>query len=293
MSEDKHPAISFFQKNKITCPVCDTSFVREELLTGRGRLIAGNLTLELRRLYEESHKFGKVYPLIYSVTVCPNCYYASWKDDFLKIPKEKVFEADKQMGKRLELVSFVPGLDFRGERRLHEGLASYILALDCYDFFAKEHSPVVKQGISALRAAWIAVDLNEEFPEENYLHLAKIFYQKASFFYNYALELEQSGKQSVGGCPNLGPDIDKNYAYDGLIYLAAYLEYHYGPKDNAEMRKQRLTQSKKGVARIFGMGRASKSKPQAILDNAREVYQAINQSLGILDADPEQDALED
>ncbi|NCN04559.1 MAG: DUF2225 domain-containing protein [Spirochaetales bacterium] len=294
MSEEKNPAVTFFQKNKTVCPVCETNFFREELLTGRGRLIAGNLTSELRRLYEPSQKFGSVAPLKYSVVVCPNCYYSAWKDDFLNPPKEKIRNIEMAMSSRIEMANTLfSGLDFRAPRRLEEGIASYVFALSCYDYFPKETSPLVKQGITALRGAWLAVDSHQENPGENYLHLAKMLYHKASFFYNYALEMEQKGKQSVGGCPNLGPDLDKNYGYDGLIYLAAYLEFHHGPDSDNEVRKKRLSTAKKGVARIFGMGRASKSKPQAILDNARELYQVLADELGIIDADPEKDAQEE
>jgi hypothetical protein len=35
------------------------------------------------------------------------------------------------------------------------------------------------------------------------------------------------------------------------------------------------------------MGKASKNKPQAILDNAREVYQQIATELGLEEKDPE------
>lgn len=291
MSDKKTPAISYFQKTKTTCPVCESGFFREELLTGRGRLIAGNLTQELRRLYEESQKFGVVHPLIYSVSVCPNCYYAAWKEDFEKLPEKVRHRAEQEMETRIRLVgSVISGIDFQAHRRLEEGVASYILAIHCYDYFTKESSPIIKQGVSALRAAWLAVDLHRLEAGENYLFLAKMLYRKAAFFYNYGLESEQNGRQSIGGCPNLGPDLDKNYGYDGVIYLAAYLEFHFGATGDEAGRRTRLERSKRAVARIFGMGKASKNKPQAILDNARDLYDQINGALGVLDANPEADA---
>lgn len=291
MTTTKTPAVSFFQKTKTSCPVCDTGFFREELLTGRGRLIAGNLTKELRRLYEESKKFGEVHPLVYPVTVCPNCYYASWKEDFEKLPPKSRMRAEQEIEQRIKLVGpLIAGVDFRAPRRLEEGLVSYILALHCYDYFQKDQSPIIKQAISSLRAAWLAVDLHKAYEEENYLYLAKMLYRKGAFFYSFGLESEQNGKQSIGGCPNLGPDLDKNYGYDGVIYLTSYLEYHFGPVSDPEERRKNLEKSKRAVARIFGMGKASKNKPQAILDNARELYDEINQVLGIKDANPESDA---
>ena len=64
---------TYFSKQKITCPLCGADVVREDLRTGSGRIIAGNLTDELRRHYEPSKKSGIVYPFLYSVEICPEC----------------------------------------------------------------------------------------------------------------------------------------------------------------------------------------------------------------------------
>ena len=57
----KEAAISYYSKDQIECPVCGAKFKREEMYSGGGRVIAGNLTEELRRLYEPSAKYGEVY----------------------------------------------------------------------------------------------------------------------------------------------------------------------------------------------------------------------------------------
>lgn len=290
-SEGKTASISFFQRNPIRCPVCDASLYREELLTGRGRLIAGNLTIELRRLYEESKKFGEVSPLIYPVTVCPDCYFALWKEDFLRLPPEFAQGLNEDRHDRIESLGALLGSsNFSEPRTLKEGLASYYLAIRCYDFLPKDFSPVVHQAISSIRAAWLCNDLERAQPGENYEHLGRLFYRKARYFYSLALEYEQKGVQSIAGCPNLGPDTDKNYSYDGVIYLAGYLEYHFGPRRNAEKRQEALTKVKRSVARIFGMGRASRNKPLPLLENAKALYNQIAQSLGQKSANPEEDA---
>ena len=56
----KKPVISFYAKEKMLCPVCKKSFAREEMLSGGGRMIAGDLTDELHRQYEPSAKYGKI-----------------------------------------------------------------------------------------------------------------------------------------------------------------------------------------------------------------------------------------
>jgi uncharacterized protein (DUF2225 family) len=80
--------ISYRQKNSSICPVCSFEFHREDLLSGGGRLIAGKLSDDLRRNYEVSKKYGKIYPLAYAVNVCPSCYYSAYPKDFESLKPE-------------------------------------------------------------------------------------------------------------------------------------------------------------------------------------------------------------
>ena len=114
---------------------------------------------------------------------------------------------------------------------------------------------------------------------ENFDYLAKTFNRKACFLYNYAVDKEQNGEETVANAANLGPDLDKNYGFDGVLYLSSYLEYHFGPRADEEKRKKALAKSKTTVARLFGMGKASKQKPSAILDKARDLYDIISEIL--------------
>lgn len=281
-------SLTFFSKNKTQCPVCDEAFYREEMRTGRGRMIAGELTKELRRNYEESQQYGAVYPLIYPVTVCPSCLYATYQADFANPPDKSLETLQEEGYKRSSAVDkLFDYLDFTEPRRLQEGIASYILAILCYDHFTKQASPKFKQGLSALRGAWLAGDLHRQAPSENYDYLQQILYRKARFFYSVAVEWEQNGREPLSGAGHLGPDLDKNYGYDGVLYLSGLLEYKYGPKQDPERREEALNRAKRTIARIFGMGKASKNKPQAILDNAREVYEEISKELGDGQSDPE------
>jgi hypothetical protein len=282
--------LTFFSKNKIECPVCEEAFYREEMRTGRGRMIAGDLTKELRRNYEASQQYGEVYPLIYPVTVCPYCFYGAYQNDFSSVPDGAIDALRDGAAQRREAVEkLFDHLDFTEPRRLQEGIASYVLAIFCYDHFPKQYSPKFKQGLSALRAAWLSGDLHRKVPSENYDYLQQIFYRKARFFYSVAVEWEQTGREPLSGAGNLGPDLDKNYGYDGVLYLSGLLEYKYGPRKDPERRAEALGRAKRTIARIFGMGKASKDKPAAILDNAREVYGEISKELGDGKSDPEAD----
>lgn len=280
--------LTFFSTTPISCPVCDAKFYREELRSGRGRLNAGELTRELRRTYVPSQKYGEVNPLVYPVTVCPSCYYAAFHPDFGDPGESAVAATKAHEQSRIEAVRVLfDSLDFSGPRGLEEGCASYYLAAECYEFRRKEVAPTFRQGLSCLRAAWLCNDLHRKRPNDNFDYLAKVFYRKARFFYARAIELEQTGKETLSVAPNLGPDLDKNYGYDGVLYLTGLLEYLHGPSSDPDRRHQALERAKRTVAKIFGMGRASKDKPAAILDNARDVYDEIAKELGDENRDPE------
>ena len=73
--ESKTLQLTYFLNRKYHVQHAE-QFLREELLSGSGRLLAGELTDELRRTYIPSQKYGAVYPLIYSIGVCPQCFLA-------------------------------------------------------------------------------------------------------------------------------------------------------------------------------------------------------------------------
>jgi uncharacterized protein (DUF2225 family) len=272
--------ISFQSKEKFICPVCESEFHREELLSGSGRLIAGALTEELHRLYEPSAKYGTIYPLAYLVTVCPDCFFAALDKDFQKLPGDEQARAREDTDKRKEDVNLVfPGVDFRQSRSLLSGAASQYLAVRCYDFYSGAFSPTIKQGLSSIRTAWLLDDLDKAQPGENYDWLATLFRKKAQFFYSEALKREQSGAEPLTGIKNMGPDTDKNYGYEGVLYLSGRLRLKNGPRDDAAGRAEALGDIKRTIAKIFGFGRSSKQRPGPLLELARNLYNSINSDL--------------
>jgi uncharacterized protein (DUF2225 family) len=285
MSVKTPKKITYFSKEAFNCPVCDATFHKEDLLSGSGRLIAGDLTDELRRLYEPSKKFGAIYPSIYYCVVCPVCYYGAFPKDFSDQASEEetIDKLREEKEKRFDDMGLLfEKLDFTSPRRLEEGAASYILTIMCYDHSRRTFSPTIKQGISALRAAWLFNDLHAREPNQNYDYLSQLFYRKSRFFYQQAVEMEQTGGESMGSVPHLGPDVDKNYGYDGVLYLAGYLEYKYGPKKDPESRASHLDRARKIIGRVHGMGKASKSKPSAILDKAKDIHREMAEEIHAL-----------
>jgi len=278
--EDKELKITFQSKKEYKCPVCKFEFRKEELLSGGGRLIAGKLTEELHRLYDPSAKYGEVFPLVYHSIVCPECWFASMESDFPLLPPEKFKKVLDDREKRIKETGLAfPNVDFTENRTLMAGAASQYLTLRCYDYFNKQSSPTIKQGIASLRCAWLIDELDKKYPGQHYDWLGTLFRKKSQYLYNEALEREQSGKETLSGLKVFGPDTDKNYSYEGMLYMCAYLRFKYGPANNAEERKSSLEDARRTIAKLFGMGKASKDKPGAFLELARKLYDTLNREI--------------
>ena len=274
---DKTPKLTFYAKNDTVCPVCECHFKREELLSGSGRLIAGKLTEELRRLYEPNDKYGKVSPLNYPVTVCPDCLFAAYQKDFSKLPPVKVELAKQHTQKRIQMVMQTLGnVDFRDGRTDRSGAASYILAVHSYSYYEKNVAPSIKKGQCALRAAWLLGDLAEEAASEEesgrYYHVQEIMYKKALLFYSHMMDILSTGEEVMDGVP-LGPDTDKDWGHEGFLYTYGILNFQLGYLvEDVEERAMVYIKAKRILSKLFGSGKKSRSKPSQILDMARDLY---------------------
>jgi hypothetical protein len=279
------PKVTFLAKNATVCPVCEHSYFQETLLSGGGRLIADIVTETLHRKYRPSKTFGKIYPLIYSITVCPSCYFASLGNDFNEVPEGIIKTLKKQKNERIELANKLSGkpVDFTKYRTLESGAAGYAIAVMCYDLFSKKSIPVIKQAICSIRAAYLFEELEQEKPNQYFNYLAELFYKKALFFYKRAMILNQSKEQVMETLKTFGPDLDKNYGYDGIIYLIGVLTYKYGIKTNKEIRKQELIEARTYLSKLFGFGKTDYDKPKEIVEKAKEFYELIAKELKSID----------
>lgn len=277
----KKPKISYWSKNRCHCPVCQNNFEREEMLSGSGRMIAGELTDELHRVFEPSAKYGQIYPVIYSIGACPKCHTALFWSDFEEIQDNNSLNALLTDSKnRKEIVNnMFPYYELTRERNLLDGAAMYYLALLSYEKVDLSYAPTMKRAIISLRLAWICRDLQKIVPEHNYDYAAEVFYRKAQFFYEQTLINETQRIETIAKITNFGPDIDKNYGYDGVIYLNSLLEYKYGQKEDMQMRYKKLDANKRSIARIFGLGKSSKSKPGPLLEKSRDLYDKLTATL--------------
>lgn len=277
----KKPKISYWSKNRCHCPVCQNNFEREEMLSGSGRMIAGELTDELHRVFEPSAKYGQIYPVIYSIGACPKCHTALFWSDFEEIQDNNSLNALLADSKnRKEIVNnMFPYYELTRERNLLDGAAMYYLALLSYEKVDLSYAPTMKRAIISLRLAWICRDLQKIVPDHNYDYAAEVFYRKAQFFYEQTLINETQRIETIAKITNFGPDIDKNYGYDGVIYLNSLLEYKYGQKEDMQMRYKKLDANKRSIARIFGLGKSSKSKPGPLLEKSRDLYDKLTATL--------------
>ncbi len=273
--------ISFRQKTSTECPVCSFEFFKEELFSGGGRLIAAKLTDELRRSYQVSNKFGKVYPMAYQVTVCPGCFYSAYPKDFPALDPQEIEKIRELTPSRKGAISkFFGNIDFNEDRELKSGAASYMLALDCYSLRNKKVAPTFKNALSSIRAAWLFSDLAEEIPDKPYKKISTFFYKKAYDFYMKVLDLIQTGEEPTDAAGNMGPDTDKNWGYDGILYLSAVLTVKIGIQDPDIIKRiENFEKSKKYLSRLFGAGKTSKARPTELLDMTRDLYDKINEML--------------
>ena len=274
----KKPALSYWSKEKCHCPVCKKDFEKEIMYSGNGRMIAGGLTDELHRNFEPSKKFGRVYPLVYDIGTCPVCYTSLLWSDFKDLKGQTVLDelynsADDRK-KKAEVI--FPYFDLTRQRTLYDGAAMYYLALMTYDKVGAELLPTMKSAVLALRLGWLCTDLHARCPGHNFEYIAQVFYRKATFLYEQAVINETSRVEKSSTLGNMGPDMDKNYGWDGVIYLCGLLEYKYGQKDDLALRLKKLSEAKTSIARIFGLGKSSKAKPGPLLEKSRDLYDKLS-----------------
>jgi hypothetical protein len=279
--EEQKKKISYRQKNPTSCPICGHKFHREEMLTGRGRLMAGNLTDELRRKYEVNPKFGVIYPLAYLVTVCPKCLYAAYPKDFdTLLPDEIEKVRNLALARSNSIKKFFGSLSFNDDRSLEHGAASYMLAVEIYNIRNKKVAPTFKMAVSSLRAAWLFSDLAKLHSEKPYNKISTFFYVKAYNYYGLVLEYIQSGEEPAEAAGHMGPDFDKNWGYDGILYLYAMLTMKIGAREkDIKKRIENFEKTKRYLSRVFGMGKSSKNKPGAILDMTKDLFDKMNEML--------------
>lgn len=278
---EKVPHVTFFSKNLITCPACGTEFQREELQTGRGRINAGDLTDELRRLYIPTQKYGTVNPLIYPIVVCPECFFAGLPSDMQKMTETQISKINKDKANRLNLIRKLFGetLNFKDYRNAITGLGSYILAFMNTIHLSKEFSPTARRGLYTLRAAWLADDVYKKTNLTHFKNLQQEMYRQALINYENALERQMKNIEPFDGFVWMGPDVDTNFGYDGMLYITAVLTLKNLDLFSREEQIYKIGRTKIVLSKIFGIGKSNKEKPKALVSQSKNLYMTANNIL--------------
>jgi uncharacterized protein (DUF2225 family) len=273
--------MSFFTKELTPCPACSNKTSREDMLTGRGRLSAQELTIELRRQYNLVPGLGIITPLMYSLTVCPVCLCTLFPADFgaKNISQEVKTKLLALKQKRFELVRgiFKRDFDFRQPRTLASAAASYYLAISCYTVMPINFSPTVKCALTATRFYWLLEDLGKTYTESSsyFSTLRQKMLPNISKYFQSAKEKVLKGKEELPLF--FGPDTDRNNGFEGFIYLSNYFLFITTPKDNPILLESVCVKIRQELSRIFGLGKVSKQKPAAILSIVRELYDQVDE----------------
>jgi hypothetical protein len=110
--------------------------------------------------------------------------------------------------------------------------------------------------------------------------MSLFFYKKAYEYYLQVIELLQNGNEPADMAGNMGPDADKNWGYEGILYIMAVLTVKIGSREKeVEKRIEHFNTCKKYLSRLFGAGKASKSRPSDLLERTRDLYDKINEML--------------
>lgn len=283
MTETNQNSVTFFSKNLIKCPLCGTQFQREELQTGRGRINAGDLTKELRRLYIPTQKYGTVNPLLYPLAVCTNCYFAGMPGDFQKVQQNADSPIEKSNRELAVKKIFGKSIDFSVQRDILSGLASYILGFMSTTYFPKEMSPTMRRGLYALRAAWLAGDLAQKTKLKHFSDLQKELYKQALYNYETGMEKQLRNIEPFDGFVWMGPDVDANFGYDGVIYITAKLHFDQLEFLGNSERLKKIELIKRNLSRLFGAGKITRDKPAVLVSYTRDLYASANEELKSLE----------
>ncbi len=291
--EKQKNLISFLEKKGTKCPLCGTEFHYEHLHTGRGRLISEEITPELRRVYKENKKFGSIHPLAYTLMVCHNCLYSSYSSDFMDLDEVEKQSLIKQSQNRRSKIEKILGvINFTNRRNLALGAASYLLALDCYHYRSVRIAPTPKKALISLRAAWLFGDIEKKFPNFGFQNLSELLFVKSASFYIPTIEILSTGSEPQAQFLNLlGPDVDKNWGFEGVVYINSYLSFKYAEKLTSEKEKivTIYENARRNLARLYGHGRSSSAKPSLIIQFSRDLREKISSKLKELGALTDED----
>lgn len=281
---------SYFEKKETVCPCCGFGFFREKYFSGSSRFIAKDLAPDLRRQYQPTKKYGYVYPLIYFIVVCPECFYADFPETFNIVNQEEkkiILKNQFLYLEKIKEILNIENIDFNEPRDLKMGIVSYFLTISYVNnrFHEKNQQGksdiLIKKAMSAIRSAWCLDDLMiaDKENEDYWGSLKNYFYFLAYKVYDNIMEdMNQFNKSPSDKVQWFGPDLDFDFGVDGILYLSGYLGYtHYEYIEDKDLLKKKIIAYSKCFSHIFGKGKASMGKTRPLLLHAEEMYKKISE----------------
>lgn len=197
----------------ITCPVCRKKFTAEYVEKDAMAVIFQDSD------FMKSYK--GVNPELYAIYVCPQCFYAAFREDFLNIPWVIIDELSKRKEEREDIVKNV---DFNKKRNLYLALLSYEVAVACYKFRRNSSEKIAD---IMMKAAWLARDMNSWQLERDFLKKALMYYMKA-FDHERDLRMDQTTSLYIIG--------EINRRLGNYEEAKKYLSWAFGNKIGEENR---------------------------------------------------------
>lgn len=150
---------NLFYEKQVSCPICGTSFKSRRIRYSKLKLIKQDP--DLRRHYQE------LDPLLYNVTICPECSYANLNRDFDKIPSARKplhLNIERRRSDSLQL------------SEVEMAIENYLLVLQCLEKLA---SPPDKLARIYLYLAWLYEDSGNETKGREMRQEALNYYNQA------------------------------------------------------------------------------------------------------------------
>lgn len=208
----ERPTNQLVYNKDFCCPVCGTEFIAEQVRFSKLKLVKRDP--DLRMHYE------KIDPLIYSVILCPKCFYANFAEDFDSIT---AVEKSKLLSNtRTDYSNSSPGIE--------TAIENHKLALECIKTINGTPGKLAK---SYLHLAWLYEDTGEK-------ELAKEMRQYALTYY----------KQAYSSSPHLNSS-----QVQQITYLIAELSLQLGYNKDAYEFFQQLGREKDPIPWLVKLGR--------------------------------------
>jgi len=149
---------------KVDCPFCNNPFTTNKIRSRYTRPIHTDTD------FCTTYKHEEYSPLLYTVTVCPQCGYA-WTEQF-----SSVFSPEAKRSLQNKIADEWQPQDYTTERSVRDALKTYKLAV--LSATLKQEKPVVIAGLH-LRMVWLYRKLGKINEEKRFMRMAQQMYRKS------------------------------------------------------------------------------------------------------------------